>query len=64
MLANMCVESHLRTYSKTAEVAVVRDTAGPRHPTRVTGINRHINYAFLAHAVIPTEEVDAMRVPT
>ena len=39
MLANMCVESHLRDLLENGfEVAVVRDaTAGPRHPTRGDG---------------------------
>ena len=67
MLANMCVESHLRDLIENGfEVAVVRDaTAGPRHPTRGDGYQSAlINYAFLAHAVIATEEVvSAMRVP-
>jgi nicotinamidase-related amidase len=67
MLANMCVESHLRDLLENGfEVAVVRDaTAGPRHPTRGDGYQSAlINYAFLAHAVISTEEVvNAMRVP-
>ncbi len=54
MLANMCVESHLRDLLEEGfEVFVVRDaTAGPRHPTRVDGYQAAlINYAFLAHAV-------------
>jgi nicotinamidase-related amidase len=67
MLANMCVESHLRDLLENGfEVAVVRDaTAGPRHPTRGDGYQSAlINYSFLAHAVISTEEVvSAMRVP-
>lgn len=60
MLANMCVESHLRDLLENGfEVAVVRDaTAGPRHPTRGDGYQAAlINYAFLAHAVVSTEEV-------
>ncbi|CAN5360025.1 cysteine hydrolase [soil metagenome] len=64
MLANMCVESHLRDLLEDGfEVAVVRDaTAGPRHPTRGDGYQAAlINYAFLAHAVVSTEDVvDAM----
>ena len=64
MLANMCVESHLRDLLENGfEVAVVRDaTAGPRHPTRGDGYQAAlINYAFLAHAVVSTEDVvDAM----
>lgn len=60
MLANMCVESHLRDLLENGfEVAVVRDaTAGPRHPTRGDGYQAAlINYAFLAHAVVSTDEV-------
>ncbi len=64
MLANMCVESHLRDLLENGfEVAVVRDaTAGPRHPARGDGYQAAlINYAFLAHAVVYTQEVvDAM----
>ncbi|MDT5010481.1 MAG: hypothetical protein QOH57_2098 [Mycobacterium sp.] len=67
MLANMCVESHLRDLLENGfEVAVVRDaTAGPRHPTRGDGYQAAlINYAFLAHAVVSTEEVvNAMSGP-
>jgi nicotinamidase-related amidase len=67
MLANMCVESHLRDLLENGfEVAVVRDaTAGPRHPTRGDGYKAAlINYAFLAHAVVSTEEiVNAMSAP-
>lgn len=60
MLANMCVESHLRDLLENGfEVTVVRDaTAGPRHPARGDGYQAAlINYAFLAHAVITTAEV-------
>lgn len=68
MLANMCVESHLRDLLENGfEVAVVRDaTAGPRHPTRGDGYQAAlINYAFLAHAVITTDEVvTAMTAPS
>jgi nicotinamidase-related amidase len=67
MLANMCVESHLRDLLENGfEVAVVRDaTAGPRHPTRGDGYQAAlINYAFLAHAVVSTEQiVAAMTAP-
>ena len=62
MLANMCVESHLRDLLENGfEVAVVRDaTAGPRHPTRGDGYQAAlINYAFLAHAVVSTDEIVA-----
>ena len=60
MLANMCVESHLRDLLENGfEVAVVRDaTAGPRHPTRGDGYQAAlINYGFLAHAVVDTKDV-------
>jgi nicotinamidase-related amidase len=67
MLANMCVESHLRDLIENGfEVAVVRDaTAGPRHPTRGDGYQAALtNYAFLAHAVVSTKEiVKAMSTP-
>jgi nicotinamidase-related amidase len=65
MLANMCVESHLRELLEQGfEVAVVKDaTAGPRHPEWGDGYQAAmINYRFLAHAVLSTEEtVDRMR---
>jgi nicotinamidase-related amidase len=59
MLANMCVESHLREFLEQGfEVAVVKDaTAGPRHPEWGNGYTAAIiNYAFLAHAVLTTDE--------
>lgn len=59
MLANMCVESHLRELLERGfEVAVVKDaTAGPRHPVWGDGYEAAmINYQFLAHAVWSTEE--------
>lgn len=59
MLANMCVESHLRDLLENGfEVTVIRDaTAGPRHPTRGDGYQAAlVNYSFLAHAVITTAE--------
>jgi nicotinamidase-related amidase len=59
MLANMCVESHLREFLEQGfEVAVVKDaTAGPRHPIWGNGYTSAlINYAFLAHAVLTTDE--------
>jgi nicotinamidase-related amidase len=68
MLANICVESHLRDLLENGfEVTVVRDaTAGPRHPTWGDGYQAAlINYAFLAHAVVSTEEVvNAMATTT
>jgi nicotinamidase-related amidase len=59
MLANMCVESHLRELLEQGfEVAVVKDaTAGPRHPEWGDGYQAAlVNYHFLAHAVWSTDE--------
>jgi len=59
MLANMCVESHLREFlERGLEVAVVKDaTAGPRHPVWGDGYQAAlINYRFLAHALWSTDE--------
>ncbi len=67
MLANMCVESHLRDLVEQGfEVAVVRGaTAGPRHPVWGDGYQAAmINYRFLAHAIWSTDEtVDRMGRP-
>ncbi len=60
MLANLCVESHLRELLEQGfEVAVVKDaTAGPRHPDLGDGYQAaSINYRFLANAVMTTNEV-------
>ncbi len=60
MLANICVESHLRDLLEQGfEVAVVKDaTAGPRHPQWGDGYAAAcVNFAFLAHAVLSTDEV-------
>jgi nicotinamidase-related amidase len=59
MLANMCVESHLRELIEQGfEVAVAKDaTAAPKHPEWGYGYTAAlINYAFLAHAVLTTEQ--------
>jgi nicotinamidase-related amidase len=59
MLANICVESHLRELLERGfEVVIVKDaTAGPRHPIWGDGYQAAmINYRFLAHAVWSTEE--------
>jgi nicotinamidase-related amidase len=59
MLANMCVESHLRELLEQGfEVAVAKDaTAAPKHPEWGYGYEAAlINYAFLAHAVPTTDE--------
>jgi nicotinamidase-related amidase len=65
MLANMCVESHLRELLERGfEVTVVKDaTAGPRHPAWGDGYQAAmINYRFLAHALLSTDEaVDRMQ---
>jgi nicotinamidase-related amidase len=60
MLANMCVESHLREFLEQGfEVIMAKDaTAGPRHPDWGDGYQAAIiNYRFLAHAVLSTDEV-------
>jgi len=60
MLANMCVESHLRELLEQGfEVAVVKDaTAAPRHPELGDGYKAAIvNYGFLANEVLTTKEV-------
>lgn len=59
MLANMCVESHLRELLEQGfEVAVAKDaTAAPKHPEWGYGYTAApINYAFLAHAVWTTDQ--------
>lgn len=64
MLANLCVESHLRELLEQGfEVAVVKDaTAAPRHPQLGDGYKAAIvNYGYLANAVLTTAEaVQAM----
>ncbi|CAM2152285.1 Cysteine hydrolase [Pararobbsia alpina] len=60
MLANMCVESHLRDLVEQGfEVAVASDAvAGPRHPVWGDGYKAAmVNYQFLAHAVMSTEQI-------
>jgi len=60
MLANMCVESHLRDLLEQGfEIAVVRDaTAAPRHPEWGYGYTAAlINFNFLAHWVLTTDDV-------
>jgi nicotinamidase-related amidase len=59
MLANMCVESHLRELLEQGfEVAVAKDaTAAPKHPEWGYGYEAAlINYAYLAHAVLTTDQ--------
>jgi nicotinamidase-related amidase len=58
MLANLCVESHLRELLEQGfEVAVVKDaTAAPRHPEIGDGYKAAVvNYGFLANAVLTTD---------
>ena len=60
MLANMCVESHLRDLLEQGfEVAVAKDaTAAPRHPEWGYGYTAAlINFRFLAHAVLTTDDL-------
>ncbi|GJH14174.1 cysteine hydrolase [Caballeronia novacaledonica] len=60
MIANLCVESHLRDLIEQGfEVTVISDaTAGPRHPDWGDGYKAAIaNYKFLAHSVLSTSEV-------
>ena len=65
MIANLCVESHLRELLEQGfEVAVVKDaTPGPRHPELGDGYRAAvINFGFLANAVLTTDAaVKAMR---
>ena len=59
MLANLCVESHLRELIEQGfEVAVVKDaTAAPRHPELGDGYKAAVvNYNFIANAVLTTDE--------
>jgi len=63
MLANLCVESHLREFLEQGfEVAVVKDAvAGPRHPEWGDGNQAaQINYRYLAHATLSTDETIAL----
>lgn len=59
MLANLCVESHLRELIELGfEVAVVKDaTAAPNHPQLGDGYPTALtNFAFIANAVFSTSE--------
>ncbi|WP_144140834.1 isochorismatase family protein [Paraburkholderia sp. BCC1884] len=60
MIANLCVESHLRELLEQGfEISVIKDAvAGPRHPEWGDGYKAAVtNYHFLAHAVLTTDEV-------
>lgn len=59
MLANLCVESHLRELVEQGfEVGVVKDaTAAPRHPDLGDGYGAAIvNYNYIANAVLTTTQ--------
>ncbi len=60
MLANLCVEAHLRELLEQGfEVLVVKDaTAAPRHPELGDGYKAAlINFGYLANAVLSTDDV-------
>jgi nicotinamidase-related amidase len=62
MLANLCVECHLRELIEQGfEVVVVKDaTAAPRHPELGDGYKAAlINFGFIANAVLSTDDVVA-----
>ena len=61
MLANLCVESHLREFLENGfEVAVVRDAvAGPKTPEGDGYLSALINYRYLANGLWTTEETIA-----
>ncbi|BBD70685.1 hypothetical protein NIES4072_70520 [Nostoc commune NIES-4072] len=62
MLANLCVEAHLRELLEQGfEVLVVKDaTADPRHPKLGDGYKAAlINFGYIANVVLSTDEVVA-----
>lgn len=62
MLANICVEAHLRDLIEQGfEVLVVKDaTAAPRHPELGDGYKAAlVNFGYIANAVLPTDDVVA-----
>jgi nicotinamidase-related amidase len=66
MLANLCVESHLREFAEQGfEVAVVRDAvAGPKLPEGDGNLSALINYRYIANALWTTDEVVARLAKT
>ncbi len=65
MLANICVEAHLRDLIEQGfEVVVVKDaTAAPQHPELGDGYKAAlINFGYIANAVLSTDEVVAAMV--
>jgi nicotinamidase-related amidase len=65
MLANICVEAHLRDLIEQGfEVLVVKDaTAAPQHPELGDGYKAAlINFGYIANTVLSTDEaVEAMK---
>ncbi|RDK05196.1 isochorismatase family protein [Cupriavidus lacunae] len=61
MLANLCVESHLREFEEQGfEVAVVRDAvAAPKLPEGDGNLSALINFRYIANALWTTDEVVA-----
>ncbi len=62
MLANLCVEAHLRDLLEQGfEVVVIKDaTAAPRHPELGDGYKAAlINFGYIANAVLSTDDVVA-----
>ena len=60
MLANLCVEAHMRELIERGfEVAVVKDaTAAARHPELGDGYKSAlVNFGYIANAVLSTDEV-------
>ncbi|MBD1864494.1 MULTISPECIES: isochorismatase family protein [Trichocoleus] len=60
MLANLCVEAHLRELLEQGfEILVVKDaTAAPQHPELGDGYKAAlINFGYLANAVLSTDDV-------
>lgn len=60
MLANLCVEAHLRELVEQGfEVVVAKDaTAAPRHPELGDGYQSAlVNFGFIANAVLSTDDI-------
>ncbi|MGH8610668.1 MAG: cysteine hydrolase [Burkholderiales bacterium] len=60
MLANLCVEGHLRELVEQGfEVTVAKDaTAAPRHPELGDGYQSAlVNFGFIANAIMSTDEI-------
>jgi len=61
MLANLCVESHLREFAEQGfEVAIMRDAvAAPKLPEGDGNLSALINFRYIANALWTTDEVVA-----